>query len=235
MVFRPPIILLGSKKQKKKPKIFSILPSIPKSVISLGKVTKPLLSPRATPFLAGGAAIALGGGALLAGKVFLGTALGAGILEKSPRARKFIGSKLRDPTKAGRGIGEIIEDPSRLIPKDKGLKEKIIEAVKEKGLPVAAGVALAGGAVLAVKKGRELIPKAKALLPTRKAAPVAVLPSLPPSIQPIGVAKAETKAEPVMAQPTQKPVSIKNTFKPEVIISFRKSRKFINQKNVFRS
>ena len=156
------------------------------------------------------------------------------VLKESPRAREALRFAI-DPRKApekARIISGIIEDPSKLVPKEgETLKEKIIQAGKAAGLIGAVTAAAAGGLVVAGRVIKGKIPS----LPTGRASqlpPIAFLPapsSITPTIQPLGAVQKPMEPEKIaQAQPLAMP-SIKITNKPEINISFRKSRRFINQ------
>ena len=167
------------------------------------------------------------------GKILALTGISA--LTTSPILRDVIVKKL-NPISTGRELGRIIEDPSKLLPKDKsktGVKDKVVDTLKTAGLIGGVAAATVGGVVLA-KKG---IAKVKGLLPSTatggligsRAAPTGLLPATPsitPVTQPLGAVQKEVA-------PTTSPIStlppIKITNKPVINVSFRKSRKFINQ------
>ncbi len=192
------------------------------------------LQPKITPFLAGTLA-GLVTGPIAAAKVFLGTGLASGILTGSKRARAFAKTKILDPTAVGIGIGGLIEDPGKLIPKEKtgaGLRERVIEVGKSAGLIGGTAAALVGGVALG-KKALEKIPKVS--LPSKKIAPQALpvgllpaLPSLTPTTQPLGAVKQPIEELPVVVK-GPKPMKITNTFNPTIDIRFSKSKRFINQ------
>lgn len=202
-----------------------------------------ITSPRLTAPLAGilGTLIA---GPLVGLKAFLAGGLGAGILSVSPKAAKFISEKVVRPEKAGQFIGEIIEDPSILQPREvtpSGVKEKVVEALKEGGPIAAAGALGIGAAALLREIQKRLkeqkipdigIPKIGVVKPP--AALLAALPSqvFPDITQQPAIAKKEEK--PVEEKPVAALPSIKNVFKPSVDISFRKSSKFINQQVIIK-
>ena len=196
------------------------------------------LQPKIFPFLAGTlATITLGP---LAGfKTFLGTGLASGILTTSERARKLAKEKILDPTAIGIGIGQLIEDPGKLIPKDTtpaGVGVKVKEILLSAGLIGGVAAAVVGGVTLG-KAALEKIPKIS--LPKKKETaqepPLALLPapsSLTPTTQPLGAVQQPVKEKPIVqAQP---PINITNTFNPSIKISFKKSRKFINQQLLIR-
>lgn len=168
------------------------------------------------------------------------TATGIGILQTSPVARQFVASKLRDPTSGGREIGKLIEDPSKLLPREKQtIRERAGQIAGQAGL-IAGGAALAAGLVAAIKglKGSQQVPS---LLPTQVPAqlpsarlPTALLPA-PPSIstraQPLGA--VQKIVEPVQKMPQEEKVmpeiNITNRPQTNIDIRFSKSKKFINQ------
>ena len=130
------------------------------------------------------------------------TGIGLGILQTSPKAAKFVGEKIKDPTAGGRFIGEQIEKIGQTpLPTEKGLGEKIKEGLKKAG--VLGGVVAAGvGAGALIKKGVEKVKKTK--VPTIAAIPTGILtqPTLSqlpqqvaPQIQPLGVAQKVIEEE----------------------------------------
>lgn len=127
---------------------------------------------------------------------------------------------LIDPRKTfakGQELGKIIEDPSKLLPKDKPATEKIKEVAKAAGL--------LGGAAAVVAAAVPVVTKLRAGKP-----PAATLPTpltLTPRTQPLGAAQPTPKEAPITKP--QKPPSIKITNNPVINIRFSKSRKFINQ------
>ena len=166
------------------------------------------------------------------------TVTGIGILQTSPKAREFVIEKLKDPTAAGREIGEIIEDPSRLQPTiTQTPKEKILEVVKTAGLIGGAAAAAAALVAAAKRFGKIRAP----VIPTIGAIPSVQLPTgiLPaePSIstktQPLGAVQRPVEPKPT-ARPLDLPkITINNN--PEINIRFTKSRKFINQQVLIKS
>jgi len=217
------------------------------NVLRLG-TPKKTFKQKATRFLTTTAVIEAGILGTLLGGVFGGakaagfTALGLGILETSPKAASFLGRRISDPTGVGRGLGEIIEDPSQLLPKDKPVKEKVAEVVKKAG--VVGGLAAAGvGAAVIAKKAIEKIRKPKVPQIPKAIIPVAAIPALQqlpsellPETEPIGVVKKPVEEEkPALPTPSMPSINNKNTFSPEINIKFSKSRKFINQQVLVRS
>lgn len=202
-----------------------------------------ITSPRLTAPLAGVAGTLIGG-PLIGLKAFLAGGLGAGILSVSPKAAKFISEKVLRPEKAGVFIGTAIEDPSILRPKEItpiGVKEKVIETLKEGGPIAAAGALGIGVGALA----RELAKRIKGLKPG-----VAGLPGLPglpgvPGVslpaamapvisQPLGPAKKPEPEKEKLPVATLPSINNRIVFKPVIDIRFSKSHKFINQQLLIR-
>lgn len=155
--------------------------------------------------------------------LFLGVPTAAGILIASPKARRFL-----DPRrlfKKGKALGGLIEDPSQLRPSVEDPFGKIKEFGAAAGL-VGAGAAAAVAIPALITRFRER----RAAIPSA-ALPTGIIPSgvsLTPRTQPLGAAEKE------VPEITEVPVlpsmpDIKITNKPEINISFRKSRRFINQ------
>lgn len=148
-----------------------------------------------------------------------------GILIASPKARKFIVGKIKDPTGVGREIGAIIEDPSKLQP-DIAKGETTIGKIKEvaKAAGVVGGVAaVTAAAIAAIKRAREKeVPETFAAIPTL------------PDIRPIGVVKKPVEAVPVAVTPTMPDIKIRNVFKPEINVRVSHSKRFINQQILMR-
>ncbi len=198
------------------------------------------LQPKLTPFLAATLAGITGGpgaarAAFTAGKTLLITGAASGLLAGSAKARAAAKERVKDPTKIGLELAKFVEDPGKLLPKEKPLKEKIKEVAKTAGLVGAAAAAGVGVVAVAKKKIKEIkIPK----LPEIKAAelPAAILPSPPPSqiLEPFGVAQPTPEPLPAVSAPAMPAISNKITFKPEINIKISKSRKFINQQLLIR-
>ncbi len=196
------------------------------------------LQPKITPFLAGTLAT-LVAGPITGAKVFLGSGLATGILSRSQKARTFAKEKILDPTKIGIGIGGLIEDPGKLIPKEttpSGVRERVKEVALSAGLIGGTAAALVGGVALGraalAKIPKPSLPRARE---TAREPPLAFLPAPPsitPTTQPLGAVKQPVDQVPV-AVPMQ-PVNITNTFNPSIKINFKKSRKFINQQVLIR-
>jgi len=230
----------------------------------LGRVVKVLTSPKTTVVLGGTLATLVTAGAVapaltsaalrggtaatvrgtfsqaktlipktLGGKVLLVTGISA--LTSSPILRSLVVRKL-NPVSTGRELGLLVEDPSKLFPKDttaKGVREKIKDIAKTAGLIGGVAAATVGGVILA-KKGIE---KVKSIIPSRSPAPpsqitpFAILPAATPIsslTQPLGAVQKPVEEDKVTKAIPSIP-SIKITNKPEINIKFSKSRKFINQ------
>jgi hypothetical protein len=202
---------------------------------------KTILSPKATPFLAAAPALILGQPAL-ALKIFGGTALTVGALETSPKLREFVGRKVADPTAAGREVGKIIEDPSRLLPKEEEtILQRAGDIAKKAGIGAGVVAAATGVAAAVSPQVRQAITGAVKKVTTRapKALPAAVLPAAtlptaPPAIvEPLGAAQPTPKPkekELIAAVPTMPDIINKISFKPEINVKVtNKKQKFINQ------
>lgn len=205
----------------------------PKGITILKPITavKVLTSPKTTVALATTLGALLGGpvGALKAAGL---SALGLGVLQVSPIARKFVREKVKDPTAAGRFVGEKIEEiGGAKLPEDKTLKEKVVTGLKTAGI-IGGAAALAAGAVTIVRKIKEKAPTIPSLI-APVVAPAATLEGVPIQTliqpEPISAIPKEIPAEKVERGVIPQLPSIKNVFKPEVNISFRKKRTFINQ------
>jgi len=157
-----------------------------------------------------------------------GVLTGAGAITTSPTLRGVLKSALSPKAtfRRGRGLGAIIEDPSKLLPAGKTAGEKVRDILKEAG-PAAAGAAALTAAAVAVTRRIRAGPKTPAQAP-----PIGLLPSIPsltPSTQPLGAVEKPIEPEAIVAaQPVSMP-SIKITNKPQINIRFSKSRRFINQ------
>lgn len=186
----------------------------------------------------------------IAGKVFTatkgflltGAALGA--LEVSRKLRTFIKEKAIDPGAGGRFIGRQIE--TGLVRDDKKtFKERLAEGAKKAGLIGAGVVAAVTGISLgrsALRKLREAkipkIPKAikipgvSGIIPGAPTSLLVKQPTqpLPPQIEPFTAAKkVEEKEKPMVVTPSMPTINTKITVSPKINISFRKTRRFINQ------
>lgn len=107
------------------------------------------------------------------------TAVGAFVGSK--RARELAKTTLdpRESFRRGGEIGKIIEDPSRLLPKEKeGIKEKIKETFK-KGGPIAGTAAAAAATGLVAKKAIEKVKEIRAKTPSVPVETIAQTPIVP--------------------------------------------------------
>lgn len=142
-----------------------------------------------------------------------------------------------NPFKAGQKAAPFIADPSKLLPKEKPLKEKVIDVAKAGGLGVGVAAALVGAAALIAKGIKRLKPGLPGLpgLPGMPGAPGLPAAMAPVISRPLGPAK---KPEPEKLKELPAPAipSINNKiiFKPIIDIRFSKSRKFINQQLLIR-
>lgn len=241
---RAPIVL---KPFKKKRSALSRIITSPQTTLILGATLATLLSGGAAAgLLARGITRGIPKATLAVGKAVVPktprgiilTTAGVGALTTSPTLRSLL-----DPRKIfqrGREVGRIVEDPSKLIPKEqtaRGIKEKVVDIFKEAGPAAAVGAALAGGAVVAAKKVKSLIPGLPGAPGKPTAESFSVLPTqVSPTIaEPLGPAK---KPEPEKPLEEIKPVAvmptIKNIFKPSIDIRFSKKRTFINQQLLIR-
>jgi len=147
------------------------------------------------------------------------TAFVVGAITAAPEIAKTF-----NPFEAGRKAAPFIADPSKLLPKDttpEGVKEKVIDIVKDAGLVGGAAAAVAGAGLLVAKAVKK---KVKSIIPS-VSAPIAAVPLITSIKEPLGAVQ-----KPVSIQaPIPKMPSIKITNKPEININFRKSKKFINQ------
>jgi len=220
MVITNPVIKL----KKELPIPLKVLTS-PKTTAVLAGTLGVLLAPAAAGRLAVGAGkAALGFVKKSPVKALVGVPSAAGLLAASPKVRSLINPK--QSFQRGKEAGKLIEQG---VPK--GLTTS--DALKKAGL-VGAGVAGAAGAVAAGKKVIEKVrgaTKEKAI-----AASPSVAPALPSNI-PVGVAKQTTASEePAAAKvpPATPPINVKNKVEVNVNVKQSRSKKFINQKNVFR-
>jgi len=152
--------------------------------------------------------------------VGLGAPTVAGALIASPSLRKTA-LEAADPRKAverGKRFGEFVEKP------DSKIGDALLKGAKTAGL-LGAGAAAAALIVPAIiKKVKKKKEQVVEIIPTIPEA----LPILPATVpDPIGAAEKPPTEEKVV-EPL-KPMQIKNVFKPSVDISFKKSKRFINQ------
>ena len=140
-----------------------------------------------------------------------------------------------NPFRAGQKAAPFIADPSKLLPKEKTLKEKVVDVAKVGGLGVAAAAALVGSAALIAKAAKRLKSGVPGLpgLPGLPGAPGVILPSAPVISQPFGPAKKPEVEKPKELLQARAP-DIRIVNKPEINIRFSKSRKFINQQLLVR-
>lgn len=206
---------------------------------TLPQPLKTLSSPTLTAGAAGTLAGLATGSPITGLKTFGVTGLGLGIATKSPKLVDVIQRKAK-PVKAGEFIGETIEGIGKKT-KDTGksFTEKLKTGLKTAGL-IGGGAVLAAGAVAAAKKIKSSATKIPQLPKTiapqasiQATAPGVTMPSdVAPQIQAFGPAKKEAIAEaPVAATPT---INNRISVKPEINISFRRSKKFINQQILIR-
>lgn len=215
------IIRLGGKKKKKKTFKAKLT----------GVLTK-------TATIEAGVLGTLLGGPILGLKAAGFTGLTLGALQVSPRVREFVVQKVIDPTGGGRFIGEQIEKfGTSPLPTEKGLLEKIKEGAKKAGI-LGAVVAGGVGAGALIKAGVERVKKAKSpAIPKTLTIPAVLMPSkpLPPAREPFGAAQRPPKEEkPFPVTQTMPNIINKIRVAPEINISFRQSRKFINQQILIR-
>ena len=207
-----------------------------------------------SPLLTVGLASILGGMGVAVGAPILGTTIaggaaktglaagaaieGASLLSSSPTLLGAVTTRLLRPGELGGTIGTGIEE-------GKGFIENIIDTGKDviEDIPGGAATAgaLAGGAAVAgapiiIKifeefKGTDNGDKVPEItdLPSSQVVAVPPFEGQPAALQPLAPVKQPVEEKPVAVGAPQKPVTIKNTFKPSVDISFKKSKKFINQ------
>jgi len=202
----------------------------PKTTVGLGLILGTLINPLA----AGRIGLGLLRGT---GRTFFGTfgrsfstLTGIGILTTSPLARGFLARRLRDPTRTGREIGKLIEDPSKLLPEGEETTGGKFRDILERAGLVGGAAVLGAAGISAVQRFRERRQE-QAVIPSQ-AFPSAILPaqpSLTPRTQPLGAAEKEVEPEAILPVEPIKLPSIKITNKPQINISFRKTRRFINQ------
>jgi len=199
---------------------------------------KILTSPKTTLALLGGLATALFPatilprlGSLLLPKTIGGvakTAFVVGAISAAPElARTF------NPFTAGRKAAPFIADPSRLLPKEKPIREKVSDVLKKGGIGAAAAAAVVGAAVVtkkAIEKAREVkIPSVSLPSAVLPAGLLPTLPSLTPDTQPLGAVKQPIEEVPKEIKGLVEPMKITNTFNPSIDIRISKKRSFINQ------
>lgn len=214
-----------------------------KTTAALGAVLGTLLFPSAALALTRG----VGRQALtlipkkLGGKLLLAGGIAAAV--ESPRLRRIIKTKF-NPLVTGKELGKIIEDPTRLFPKErtpKGVFDKFKDVLGTAGLIGGVAAATVGGVILA-KKG---ISKVTSLIPSGVVRSVAASPLAISPLATIALPSAATIEQPIGA--VQKPIedkkipvaipSIKIINKPQNIVDVRinQSKRFINQQVLIRS
>lgn len=101
----------------------------------------------------------------------------------------------------------------------------LTEALKKAGL-IGAGAALAGGTIITGKKVIERFREKEVIL--GRGLPAAPFPVTARALAPV---RQPPTVKPVVleAMPQPKPIMIRNVFKPSINVSFRKSKRFINQ------
>lgn len=224
----PNTIFLRSGKKK-----FASISSQLQRIKTLPKPIRILASPTLTSVLSGTLAGLVTGSPLTGLKTFGGVGLGLGIATTSPKAVSFIKRKAK-PVGAGEFVGSAIESIGKQS--KKSLSDTIKEGAKKAGL-LGAGVAAGAGAIVAGKKLLEKVkvgktPDLSTIIP--RGAAVSTIQQQPSELQPqfqsFGAAEKPPKEEKVVPV-TQTMPTINNriSVKPEINISFRKSRKFINQ------
>lgn len=230
---RAPIILKSKKidrsisaqlkRRKKLPKVLQVVTSPVLTGVLAGTLTTLLTrSPKA------GVKAFLGTEALIGGTAFLGT---------SPKAKKFVVEKFTKPAEFGVGAGLLIESGLEtgkdILGKAKDVIKipKIPDPVKKAGIVAGVGAGLVTAGALAIPKIKSLIPKSKTIATSPVGAVIpAGLVTPQGAFQPLGAVEQPVEEVPVIVEkPAQKPVTIKNTFNPSIDISFKKSKKFINQ------
>lgn len=199
-------------------KLGSALPISPKGItlITPKRAGQILSSPKTTVALAGTLGTLLGGP--IAGiKAAALTGLAAGALQTSPFLQKKAIEKIKDPTAAGRFVGEQIEKVATgQAEKDlTTTKEKITEGLKKAG--VIGGVAAGGvAAAVATKKIIEKVKKTKEQIIDVEI-PTTTLPSVSPitrqttplgSVQPSPAIPEKAIQTPKAVEKTPKPMKI---------------------------
>lgn len=224
------------REKKEVPKIIKIIGSPALTVALVGTLAAIAAPATVIPIVK-----SLGAGALktVAGSVPRAlTSVGlSGVLISSPTARGIAKSIFNpvDVFNRGRGLGGIIEDPSQLFPKDgQTLKEKALSLLGTAG-KAAAIIGLTVGAGSYIKKF--FAPKLPTAEETQTPSETisSLIPSIvqAPTVQSFGAAQPQQPQQPtekVVDTTTKMPViNNKITVKPNINVSFRKTRKFINQ------
>lgn len=188
------------------------------------------LAPKIIPVIS---KIAQTAGRFLLPKTFKGALIGAATipatvgLATTPFGKKAL-KTVFDPRKGferGKATPEFVTEVVTKIkePTTKVSEFDITEALKKAGL-IGAGAALVGGTIVAGKRVRERFARQEMIAQLPLAPTPVTGRALAPVRQPV-----EEKPVVVEALPKVKPITIRNVFKPSIDISFRKSRRFINQ------
>jgi len=233
---------LGSFKEKKLP--------LPLKILTSPKTTPVLLGTLGTLlFPAAAGKIVTGVGKALVPKTVLGAVKAAivlpvagGLIATSPTVQTFF-KGLFDPRKQfqkGKTLGGLIEDPTKLFPKDAtptGVGKKIKEIATTAGLIAAGGAAVVGaGALLvpAIQKFRERRRGADPVPQTFQQLPFGVIPS-GALAEPVGAVQKPTELEKeVPAMPSMPDINIINRPRNIVDIKINQSKRFINQQVLVR-
>ena len=217
----PTIRLLPVIKLKREPSTFFKILTSPKTTLALAGTLAAITIPGALPAI----------GRLLVPKTFGGavkTAFVAGALTAVPSLATTF-----NPFRAGQKAAPFIADPSKLLPDERPLKEKVAEVAKAGGLGVGVAAAIIGAGALTAKA----IKKLKGGVPGLPGLPgVPGLPGAAPvALQPLGAVQPTPAPEKVVPVESAMPsINNKITFNPEINIRFSKSRKFINQQLLIR-
>jgi len=177
------------------------------------------------------------GGPVTGLKSFALTGLGLGVLQSSPKARKFAKEKFVDPAAGGRFIGTQIETG---FPKDKKpFKERVVEGAKKAGLIGAIGAGVVGatavGKSLIERSKKAKIPNLNSLIPISPSLITQQpLPVVTAQQQPLGAAQKVKEKEKPVATAIMPTINNKISVKPEINVRINQSKKFINQQNLFR-
>lgn len=199
-----------------------------------------------SPLLTVGLGTILGGLSVVAGAPILGTTIvggglktglatggaltGTTLLASSPTTRKALKAKVLTPAAIGVSAGEGIET---ILERGKKTVKKVKDVFADVPSPLKKGAAVAaiGGGVLAA--GAAIAPRLRAALPSTSDI-FATPPIATAALQPLAPVKQPVEEPTLVVSPApQKPITIKNTFNPTIDIRFKKSKKFINQQNIF--
>jgi hypothetical protein len=156
------------------------------------------------------------------------TGLGTGALISSPKIRKAAVTRIKDPTSAGRFIGKKVESIGKeTIPK---AVKTVKETVKGKSKVLSAAGLVAGGAGLAavIPKAAKKVKEKLSSIP--KSSITSALPVAKAPTEPFGAAeKVASPSQIEETKPAMPSIINKINVKPEINVSFKKSKKFINQ------